>query len=169
MVSETGIARIDNVLGILVDREQTLDNRAAAYGVLQQVKLRLDRGLKANRDDIVKGMQADGLKELGPLSIKSTAVEPVYVCNLPENHEDLQVQEALEELTEDRALRPYVRLVPRHFEIDVDRMVEDIRLGVQAALNLFQILNVNGWRTERDRRYSLAVREVVAPKKEAAA
>jgi hypothetical protein len=168
-MNETGIARIDNVLGILADREQTLDNRAAAYAVAQQVKLRLDRGLKASRDDLIRGMQVADLKELGPLSIKSTAVDPVYVCNLPENHEDLQVQEALEELTEgDRSLRPYVRLVPRHFEIDVERMVEDIRLGVQAALNLYQILNVNHWRTERARRYSLAVREVVAPRKEAA-
>jgi hypothetical protein len=168
-MTETGIARIDNVLGILADRQQTLDNRAAAYAFAQAVKLRLDRGLKASRDDLIRGMQADGLKELGPLSIKSTAVEPRYVCNERENWEDASVQDALEELTEDRALRPYVRLVPRHFEIDVERMVEDIRLGVQAALNLFQILNVNHWRTERDRRYSLAVREVEAPKKEAAA
>jgi hypothetical protein len=168
-MNETGIARIDNVLGILADREQTLDNRAAAYAVAQQVKLRLDRGLKASRDDLIRGMQSADLKELGPLSIKSAAVDPVYPVNDPENWGDSGVQDALEELTEDRSLRPYVRLVPRHFEIDVYRMVEDIRLGVQAALNLYQILNVNHWRVERERRYSLAVHEVVAPKKEAAA
>ncbi len=159
-MTETGIARIDNVLGILADREQTLENRADAYAIAQQIRLRVDRVLKANSPDLVNGMKAADLKELGPLSIKSTAVDPHYPVNDPENWGDAGVQDALEELADTRSLRPYIRVIPRHAEIDVERMVEDIRLGVQAALNLFQILNVNGWRTERSRRYSLAVREV---------
>jgi len=57
-------------------------------------------------------------------------------------------------------MHDYVRAIPAHLEVDVDRMAEDIRLGVQGAIHLYRALNERGWRKERDRRKSLSVREV---------
>lgn len=165
-MSETGIARVDSAMGVLADRAQTLENRAAAFAVLHQVQLRVNRALKASRDDIVKGMQSGGLRDLGPLSIKSTAVDPRYECNEEGAWEDDLVQDALRELLGDRELRPYVKAIPKHLEVNVERLIEDLRLGVQAAIVLFAELTDRHFRVERERRYSLTVREAVAPKRE---
>ena len=74
-------AKLAELADELSNPEARLEDRAAAYAVLQQVKLRLDRVLKANRDDLIVGMTRKDVKELGPLSIKSAAVDPKYVCN----------------------------------------------------------------------------------------
>jgi len=153
---------------ILADPEYRLEDRAAAFAVLQQVKLRLDRALKASRDDLIVGMERAGLRDLGPLSIKSSAVDPSYPCNASENHEDIGVQEAMAELRRDAATRPYVVAVPQHLEINVLALAADVQLGVQVALNLYRELRKRGWRIERHRRKSLAVREVKPAKADAA-
>lgn len=151
--------RIGDVMDILADDTAPLPDLAAAYAVAQQLRLRLDRGLKARRDDLIVGMEREGMKSLGPLSIKSAAVDPRYVCNEADNWEDATVQDALAVLRSDPAMRDYVRKVPAHLEVAVERMTEDMRLGVQGAIHLYRALNDHGWRIERDRRKSLAVRE----------
>ncbi len=142
--------RIGDVLDILSDDTASLGEWVAAYSVVQQVKLRLDRSLKARRDDIIIGMERAGLRDLGPVSITSTAVDPRYVCNERDNWEDSTTQDALAELRHDPTMREYVRPVPAHLEVDVDRMTEDMRLGVQGAIHLYRALNSHGWRVERD-------------------
>lgn len=160
-IRQTEIAdRIGDVLDILSDDSASLDDWAAAYAVAQQVRLRLDRALKSRRDDLIVGMERAGRKALGPLSIKSAAVDPRYPANDRDNWDDAGVQDGLLALAADPATRPYVREVPYHREIAVDVLAADVQLGVQAAIDLYRELNKRGWRTEEARRLSLAVREV---------
>ena len=156
--------RIGDVLDILADDSASLEDWAAAYAVAQQLRLRLDRSLKSRRDDLIVGMERGGMKSLGPLSIRSSAVDPQYPCNGPENWDDADIQDTLEELSFDPNTRPYVRIIPAHREIAVDVLAQDVQLGVQAAQLLYRELNRKGWRTEAARRLSLAVRE---PRKDA--
>ncbi len=166
--TSTGIQRLDGALGILADPEASLEDRTAAFAILQQVKLRLHRALKASSDDIIIGMERAGLRDLGPVSIKSSAVDPRYVVNEPDNWGDDSVQDALAELRADSRTRPYVRVVPAHLEIDPLALAADVQLGVQAALTLYSELNKRRWRVEVARRLSLAVREVTPSKAGAA-
>lgn len=159
--------RVGDVLDVLADSTAPLDDRAAAYAIAQQVRLRVDRALKANRDDIIIGMERGGLKSLGPLTVRSSPVDPSYPCNAPENHEDATVQDGMAALRHDPATRPYVRTVPAHFEIDVDVLAHDIQMGVQTAIDLYRELNRRGWRREEARRLSLAVRDA-KPREDAA-
>jgi hypothetical protein len=153
--------RIGDVLDILADDTAGLDDWAAAYAIAQQLRLRLDRSLKSRRDDLIVGMERGGMKALGPLTIKSAAVDPRYIVNEPENHGDSTLQEALREMRADPTLREFIRYIPEHFEIDVEGLTEGIRLGSQRAMELYGEMNRRGWRVERDRRKSLAVREAV--------
>ncbi len=169
-IRSTEIAdRIGDVLAILADDTASLDEWAAAYSVAQQVKLRLDRSLKARRDDIIVGMERGGLKSVGPLTVKSTAVDPVYPVNERDNWEDATAQDALAALRQEPLTRRYVRVVPAHLEVDVEALVFDLRMGVQGAIDMYREMNRHGWRRERDRRKSLAVREATAIKKADAA
>ena len=164
-IRQTEVAdRIGDVLDILADDTASLDDWAAAYSIAQQLRLRLDRGLKSRRDDLIVGMERGGMKSLGPLTIKSAAVDPLYVCNAPENHEDSTIQDTMAELAQDPTTRAYIRYIPAHREIAVDVLAQDVQLGVQAAQLLYRELNRKGWRTEAARRLSLAVRE---PRKDA--
>jgi hypothetical protein len=158
--------RVGDVLDILADDNAALEDWIAAFAVGQQIRLKVDRALKARRDDIIIAMERSGTKALGPLSIKSTAVDPSYPVNSPENHEDATVQDALAALRQRRDTRPYVRAVPQHLEIAVDVLAADVQMGVQAAIDLYRALNDKGWRREEARRLSLAVRE---PRKKDAA
>ena len=151
--------KVHDLMDELANPEAALDDRAAAYAVLQQVRLRIDRALKANRDDIIVGMERQGLKSLGPLTVKSSAVDPSYPCNERDNWEDVTVQEGMLSLYHDPATHAYVREVPAHREIAVDVLAQDVQLGVQTALDLYRELNRKGWRREEARRLSLAVRE----------
>lgn len=159
MSNELAIPKVAELADELSNPEARMEDRAAAYAVLQQVRLRIDRVLKANRDDLIVGMERDGLKELGPLSIKSAAVDPKYVVNEPENWEDSTIQDALAEIRRDATTRSYVRVIPAHMEIDPLALAADVQLGVQAALDLYRAMNEKRWRTESARRLSLAVRE----------
>ncbi|MCA1572760.1 MAG: hypothetical protein LC798_21200 [Chloroflexi bacterium] len=164
-IRQTEIAdRIGDVLAILADDSAPLEDWVVAFAVGQQLRLRLDRSLKARRDDIIVGMERAGFKHLGPLSIKSTAVDPSYPANAAENHEDAGIQEAMVALRADRATRPYIRSIPAHLEIDVLTLAHDVQMGVQAAIDLYRQLNEKGWRKEEARRLSLAVREATPRK-----
>ncbi len=160
--------RVGDILDILHDPEASRDDKAAAWAVGHQVQLRINRVLRSSRDDLIVSMERDGLKELGPLSIKSAAVDPRYECNEADNWDDDGIQSAMADMKADKALGKYIRTIPAHLEIDVAALTEDIRLGVDAAIALYRELNRRRWRVEQARRLSLAVREVRAPKKEAA-
>ena len=167
-IRQTEIAdRIGDILDLLTDSTAPLEDRIAAYAVGQQLRLRLDRPLKAVRDDLIIGMERAGLKQVGPVSIKSSAVDPRYICNERDNWQDATTQDALAALRRDPAMREYIRAVPAHLEVDVERMVDDLQAGVQGAIHLYRALNEHGWRVERERRKSLAVREA-KPKADAA-
>jgi hypothetical protein len=164
VIRRTEIAdRVGDVLDILADDSASLEDWIAAFAVGQQVRLKVDRALKARRDDIIVAMERAGQKQLGPLSIKSTAVDPSYPCNSPENHEDATTQDAMQELFKDDVLHHYIRVVPAHMEIAVDVLAADVQMGVQAAIDLYRELNEKGWRKEEARRLSLAVREPRRP------
>lgn len=153
-------AVITDALAIVQDPDASLDDRGAMWALLHQIQLRVNRALKASRDDVILGMERAGLKALGPLTIKSTAVDPSYPCNAPENHEDAGVQDAMAELRANPATRAYVKAVPAHLEIDVLTLAHDVQMGVQSAIDLYRMLNEKRWRVEQARRLSLAVREV---------
>ena len=136
-----------------------LEDRAGVYAVLHQIQLRINRAIRSAKDDIILGIERQGLKELGPLSIKATAVDPRYDCNMPENWGDEGVQSAMADLWADAATHRYIRSIPAHLEIDVHALAEDVQLGSQVALDLYRMLNEKRWRTEQARRLSLAVRE----------
>jgi hypothetical protein len=159
--------RVGDVLDILADDNASLEDWIAAFAVGQQIRLKVDRALKARRDDIIVAMERSGTKALGPLSIKSTAVDPSYPANDRENWLDASVQDGLAALRERPDTRPYVRIVPAHLEIAVDVLAQDIQLGVATAIELYREMNRRGWRKEaKERRKSLAVRE---PRKKDAA
>jgi hypothetical protein len=158
-IRQTEVAdRVGDVLDILADDTASLEEWGAAFAIGQQIRLRMDRALKARRDDIIVRMERDGLKALGPLTVKSTAVDPTYPCNERDNWEDATIQDALEALLTDEQTRPYVRRIPHHLEIDVAALAADVQLGVQQAIDLYRQLNEKGWRREEARRLSLAVR-----------
>lgn len=160
------LATVDRTLAVLGDPAASLADRIAAYAVAHQWQLRVNRVLRASRDDLIVGMTRDGLNELGPVSIKASAVDPSYPANEPDNWTDAGVQDAMAALRANRDTRGYIRAVPAHLEIDVLALAADVQLGVQAALNLYRELNRRRWRVESARRLSLAVRE---PRGEAAA
>jgi hypothetical protein len=151
---------IHDAMQAVADTSLPLEDRAAIYGVLHQIQLRINRAIKAARDDLIVGIERAGVKELGPLSIKSTAVDPVYECNQPDNWTDEGVQSAMADLWADAGTNRYIRSVPAHLEIDVHALAEDVQLGVKGARDLYRQLNEKRWRVEQARRLSLAVREV---------
>jgi len=166
--------RIGDLLDVLNDPSASRDDKAAAWAVGQQIQKRIrsalgigGRGMTVQQQ-LIEDMTREGLKELGPLSIKSTAVDPKYECNEEGNWGDDGIQSAMADMKADPELGRYVRSIPAHLEIDVLALTEDIRLGADAAIALYRELNRRGWRTEQARRLSLAVREVRAPRKEAA-
>jgi len=150
--------RIGDVLDILADPSEKVDNRAVAYAIAQQIRLKLDRALKASRDDIIVAMERDGVQQLGPVTIKSSAVDPSYPCNDRENWEDSTVQDSMYELSLRSETARYIRRVPSHLEIDVPVLAEDVVAGLTPARALYRMLNERGWRKEEARRLALAVR-----------
>lgn len=150
---------LDVALEALGDKALTVDDRAAAYGVLHQVQLRINRALKAVRDELILHMERNKLKALGPLTVKSTAIDVCWPCNDPDNWADATVQDTLRDVV--RPITPeFVRYVPQHYEINTTALGEAVHMGDPAALQLHQELKARGWRTEEGRRLSLAVKEV---------
>lgn len=160
----TGIQRIDVALGVLGDAEASLEDRTAAYAVIQQIRLRLDRALKASKDDLIVGMERAGLRELGPVSVKASAVGVEWPCNDEGNWADSTVQEAMELYA--KVAPEYFRHVPDHWEVRTAELGAGVAADDPVAKRLHRELKEHGWRTEEARRLSLAVRE---PKKGKAA
>jgi hypothetical protein len=160
LVKPDGVPQIiTDAMEAVGDTSLPLEDRVGVYAVLHQIQLRINRAIKAAKDDLIVGIERAGLKELGPVSIKATAVDPRYDCNLPENWGDEGIQSAMADLWADASTHRYIRSIPAHLEIDVHALAEDVQLGSQVALDLYRQLNDKRWRTEQARRLSLAVRE----------
>lgn len=149
---------IDTALEALTDARLTIEDRAGAYAVIHQVQLRLNRALRKVRDDLIVYMKANDLKSLGPLSVKSTAVEVEWPCNNEANWEDVTVQDTFRDLL--LPLAPeFIRKVPAHYEIKTKELGAAVHLGDPLALQLHRELKKRGWRTEAGRRLSIEVKE----------
>ena len=150
---------LDTALDVLTDASLTIEDRAAAYGVIHQVQLRLNRSLRKVRDELVAYLIQNKLKALGPLGLKSTAFDVEYPCNAEGNWADATVQDTFRDILEPTA-REFVRLVPEHYEIRTAELGAAVAMGDPLAIQLHRELKARGWRTEGGRRMSLAVREV---------
>jgi hypothetical protein len=147
-------------LDAVADRSLPAEDRGAVWAVLHQIQLRINRVLKANRDDLIIHMEQGGLREMGPLYIRSTAIDVKWPINDPGNWTDETAQGFLHLVQS--AAREYVREVPAHLEIDTKALGEGVAQGDPVAKELHARLKANGYRTEEGRRLSLAVREALA-------
>ena len=146
------------LLKVIADRRLPMDDRAGAYALLHQVQLRINRGLRAVRDEVLIHMTRSDLRELGPLSIKASAVGVAWPVNEPGNWVDLGIQDALAELAADRRTSQYVRRIPAHFELDTAALGAGVAEGNPDARRLHAQVKRSGWRVEEARRLSLEVR-----------
>ena len=166
-VKPTGIQMLDTAMALVTDRERSLEDRTAAYAVLHQAQLRVNRALKAAKDDLVLGIKDAGGR-LGPVSLTWTAFDVHYECNGAGCWEDAMVQDAMRALRDSDATSRYIRAIPGHLEIDVAALSEDLQLGVSAAHDLYAQLREHRWRTEGGRRASLKVDEAKVQGRKAA-
>jgi hypothetical protein len=147
-------------LEVVGSRDLTIEDRAASYAVLHQIQLRINRALKAAKDDIIIHIDGNHLKSLGPLSVKATAIDAAYPVNNEGNWGDAGVQEELEAFA--KIAPDFIRKVPEHYEIRTFELGQAVHAGDPLARQLWKECNARGWRTEEGRRLSLAVREVKA-------
>ena len=149
---------LDAYLVVLDAMDLPADDRALAYAVLHQVQLRINRRLRVVQPELVEHMVRENLRALGPVTIRTSAIDPKWPANDPENWEDATMQQALENLAADPALAQYVRRVPAHLEIDTQALGADVHAGEVVARALWDEANAKRWRTEEGRRLGLQVR-----------
>lgn len=155
-----------DALDLLANPATSRDDKAALWAVLHQWQLRINRVLRAEKDALIVSMERDGLRDLGPLSIKSSSIDPAWPCNDEGNWGDAGVQDAMQMLA--KIAPDYIRHVPDHFEIRTAELGKGVVEGDPVARELHAECKRRGWRTEAGRRLSLAVREAKPPTKEAA-
>ncbi len=149
---------IADAMEAVQDRSLPIEDRAAVYSVLHQIQLRINRALKAAKDDIVIAVDDAPDKRLGPLSIRATAIDAKWPCNDEENWTDATVQDAMAMLH--KIAPDYIRHVPEHYEIRTAELGRGVYDADPVARELHAECKRRGWRTEEGRRLSLAVREV---------
>jgi hypothetical protein len=149
-----------------------IEDRAALYGFLYELQRRINRSLgirqkgRTAQHELTEYLDRTGLQDLGPLYLAWEAFDVKYPCNAAENWTDDGVQQALAALYLDQTTRPWVRLVPQHFEIDVAALGADVHAGSRRAIEVFRELKDKKWRTEAGKKPVLKVRE---PKRKKAA
>jgi hypothetical protein len=153
----TGIQRLDVALGVLRDPNANPDDKAAAYSLLWHVQIVSNRAMRAAKDDLIVHMEREGLRDMGPLSIKATAIDVRWPANDEGNWIDSDVQEAMELYA--KVAPEYFRHVPDHWEVDTAALGAGMAEGDPVAKRLHRECKDKGWRTEAGRRLSLAVRE----------
>jgi hypothetical protein len=149
---------IDTALEALTDTRLTIEDRAGAYAVLHQVQLRLNRALRKARDELIAYIEGNGLKALGPLSVKRTAIGVEWPCNAEANWQDATVQDTFRDVLLPIAPE-FIRKVPAHYEIRTAELGKAVHAGDPLALQLHRELKARNWRTEAGRRLSLEVKE----------
>ncbi|MCA1570858.1 MAG: hypothetical protein LC798_11175 [Chloroflexi bacterium] len=155
-------------LEAITDRSLAIEDRAAAYGLWSAVQLRINRRLRAAKDDLIAHLQAHDIRQLGPLSLKSTAVDVKYEVNAEGNWDDSTLQDAMRELAGNPRFAEWIRRVPEHLEVKSAELGAAVAAGHPAARELHAEMKRRGWRTEAGRRWSLAVREAQPRKGQAA-
>jgi hypothetical protein len=148
---------ISEAMEAVADSALAVEDRAAVYAVLHQIQLRINRALRAAKDDLIVHMESNGLREMGPLSVKATAIDVAWPCNDEGNWADAQVQEAMELYA--KVAPEYFRHVPEHWEVRTAALGAGVAEGDPVAKRLHAEMKEHKWRTEAGRRLSLAVRE----------
>lgn len=167
MTTELSESRvIDRALDVVSNSLAVPEDRGAAYALLHQVQLRINRVLRKAKDDLILHMEREGLRSMGPLSVKATAIDPRYPVNDEGNWADAGTQEELEQLA--KIAPDFIRRVPEHFEIRTAELGAAVHAGDPVAIQLYQHCNERRWRVEDGRRLSLAVSEARAPREKAA-
>ena len=149
---------IDIALDALTDTTLTVEDRAAAYAVIHQVQLRLNRALRKVKDEIITYIVGNDLRSLGPVSVKSTAFDVAWPCNDEGNWQDSMVQDTMRDILLPIAPE-FIRKVPAHLEIRSRELGEAVHMGDPLALQVWRECSDRGWRTEGGRRLSLEVKE----------
>ena len=149
---------IDGALEALTDTRLTIEDRAGAYAVLHQVQLRLNRALRKVKDELIVYMESNGLKALGPLSVRRTAIDVEWPCNAEGNWSDATTQDTFRDVLLPIAPE-FIRQVPAHYEIRTAELGKAVHMGDPLALQLHRELKARGWRTEAGKRLSLEVKE----------
>lgn len=148
---------IEDGFAILENPDASPEDKGAVYAVLHQIQLRINRKLRTVKDDLIVHMERNRLKEMGPLSVKATAIDVAWPVNAEENWGDLTVQS---ELADYAKIAPeYVRHVPDHLEIRTAELGAGVHAGDPVARQLHATLKERGYRTEEGRRLSLQVKE----------
>lgn len=168
MSTELAESRVlDQALDVVSNSLAAPDDRAASYALLHQVQLRINRVLRKVKDDLILHMEREGLRSMGPLSVKATAIDPRYPVNDEGNWADAGVQEELGLLV--KIAPDFIRRVPEHYEIRSAELGAAVHAGDPVALQLYTMCKERRWRVEDGRRLSLAVTEAKAPREKAAA
>lgn len=154
--------KVGELMDELANPAATIDDRAAAYAVLHQVQLRINRALRAAKDELIVHMESNGLRDMGPLSVKATALDVRWPANDEGNWADSTVQEAME--TYAKIAPDYFRHVPDHWEVRTAELGAGVASGDPVAIQLHREMKAQGWRTEEGRRLSLAVKEAKGSK-----
>lgn len=157
---------IERAIEVVSERGLSIEDRGAAYAVLHQIQLRINRALRKAKDDLIIHIEGNHLKALGPLSVKATPIDVAWPCNAEGNWGDAGVQEELQ--TYSTVAPDYIRHVPPHYEIRTAELGAGVHAGDPVARKLHTIAKERGWRTEEGRRLSLAVAEVKPSKEQAA-
>ena len=158
---------IADAMDALQNPETPVEDKAAIYGVLSAIVKRVQKALgtyvrsgPTAKSELIAHLIANDIEELGPLYLRWEAFDVAYPCNSADNWTDDGVQEAMAAMHGDRETAPYVRLVPRHYEIDVAALGQAVHDGSLTARALFGELKDKGWRTEGGKRPALKVREI---------
>lgn len=157
-LAERQSPNIDTALEALTDTRLTIEDRAGAYAVIHAVQLRLNRALRKVKDELIVYIESNGLKSLGPLSIKRTAFDIEWPCNSEANWTDSTTQDTFRDVLLPIAPE-YVRVIPAHYELDTAALGAAAHMGDPLALQVHREIKARGWRTEAGKRLSLEVKE----------
>ena len=148
------------------DTSLPIEDRAAVYGVLHQIQLRINRAIReAKKNGLAEDLVRDFPDGVGPVYIAWEAIDVRYPCNTSDNWQDDGVQEAMAAIRSNPETRDYIRSIPAHLEIDPIALGEAVHMGSAVARALYDEIRDKGWRTEAGRRAAIKVRE---PRRKAA-
>lgn len=148
---------ISDAMAAVNDASLSVEDRAGVYAVLHQIQLRINRALRAAKDELIVHMETNHLRDMGPLSVKATAIDVTWPCNDEDNWGDSGVQEAMAVYA--KVAPDYFRHVPDHWEVRTAELGAGVHNGDPVAKQLHAEMKEHGWRKEAGRRLSIAVRE----------
>lgn len=150
---------LDQAIEAVSDEQLPITERGAIYAGLRRLRLQIDRALRPVTKEIELAMIAANAKEWGPLRLTWKAVDPRYPVNDEGNWGDDGVQGELGDWATVPLYRPFVRIIPAHYEIDVPALGKAVANGDPGARELYGLLNERRYRTEEARSPALTVNE----------